>query len=100
MLYFDAIRPALKYLTDAQCGALFRAILDYAEYGSLPELDAWSAYAFDMLRPKIDHDAERYEDIRLKRTYAVFCRESERRGEAAITFEEWKDIYYSSNDIT
>lgn len=90
MLYFDSIRPALNRLSNEQCGALLRAVLDYAEYGEAAELDAMAGMAFDMLRPKIDRDAKRYEETRESRQYAVYCREVKKRGEQPVGPAEWR----------
>ena len=38
MLYFD-IRPCLNRMSREEQGELFVAILDYAQYGTVPELD-------------------------------------------------------------
>lgn len=60
MVYFD-ILPCLERLTREEMGALFEAIMDYARFGELPDLDGACAIAFDFMRPRIDLDAEAYE---------------------------------------
>ncbi len=90
MLYFDALRPAISRLDEAQCGALLRSVLDYAQYGVLPELDPMTGLAFDMLAPKIDRDAERYEESREQRQYAVYVREMKKNGEQALSLADWR----------
>ena len=90
MLYFDSVRPALNRLDDTQCGQLFRAVVDYAEYGVVPELDALVGMVFDLLVPKIDRDAEKYEETREQRQYAVYCREKQKAGEPYLKIAEWR----------
>ncbi len=90
MLYFDSVQPALRRLDDSQCGALFRAIMDYAEHGAVPELDLMSGMVFDLLRPALDRDAVRYEETREQRQYAAYSRESKRRGEQPMDVAEWR----------
>ena len=90
MLYFDSIRPALNRLDNEQCGALFRAILDYGEYGAVSDLEPLTGMVFDLLRPKIDRDAEKYEESREQRQHAVYAREAKRRGEQPLSFPEWR----------
>ena len=90
MLYFDALRPAISRLDEAQCGALLRSVLDYAQYGVVPELDPMTGLAFDMLVPKIDRDAERYEESREQRLYAVYVREKKKNGEQALSLADWR----------
>ncbi|MCR5575687.1 MAG: DUF6291 domain-containing protein [Oscillospiraceae bacterium] len=98
MLYFDSVRPALNRLDDLQCGRLFRAVVDYAEYGTIPELEPLVGMAFDLLVPKIDRDAEKYEESREQRQYAVYCREKQRAGEPCLKIEEWRLSRYMPPD--
>ena len=90
MLYFDVLRPMINRLDAAQCGVLLRAVMDYAQYGVMPELDPMTGMAFDMLVPKIDHDAERYEESREQRQYAAYVREKKRSGEQVLSIAEWR----------
>ena len=90
MLYFDAVRPAISRLNETQCGVLLRSVMDYAQYGVIPELDPMMGLAFDMLVPKIDRDAERYEESREQRQYAAYTREKKRSGEQALSIAEWR----------
>ncbi len=90
MLYFDAIRPAIRRMDEAQCGQLLRALLDYAQYGEVPELDPMTGLAFDILVPKIDRDAEHYEESREQRRYAVYVREKKKNGEQALSQADWR----------
>ncbi len=90
MLYFDAVRPAISRLDETQCGALLRAVVDYAQYGVVPELDPMTGLAFDILVPKIDRDAERYEESREQRQYAAYTREKKRSGEQPLSIAEWR----------
>lgn len=98
MIYFEAVRPALSRLDNEQCGALFRAIIDYAEYGAVSDLEPMTGMVFDLLRPKIDRDAEKYEESREQRQHAVYVREAKRRGEQPLTLPEWRLYRESSND--
>lgn len=90
MIYFDAVRPALNRLNNDQCGALFRAILDYSELGEMTDLEPMTGMVFDLLRPKLDRDAERYEEGREQRQYATYCREAKKKDEQPQTFDRWK----------
>ena len=90
MLYFDAVRPAISRLNEAQCGVLLRSVMDYAQYGVVPELDGMTGLAFDMLVPKIDRDGERYEESREQRQYAAYTREKKRNGEPVLSIAEWR----------
>ena len=90
MLYFDAVRPAISRLDETQCGVLLRSVMDYAQYGVIPELDPMTSLVFDMLVPKIDRDAARYEEGREQRQYAVYTREKRKNGDTPLSFAEWR----------
>ena len=61
MLYFDRL-PYLNRMDDAQRGKLFLYIMEYAQYGVIPEVaDPMLGMAWDVVKPAIDLDTERYE---------------------------------------
>ena len=61
MLYFDRL-PYLNRMDDMQRGRLFLWIMEYAQYGVVPEIeDPMLGMAWDMVKPAIDLDTERYE---------------------------------------
>lgn len=70
MLWFD-IRPSLKRLSNEEKGRLFEAIMDYGETGVLPDFEGMTGIAWDFIRPRIDLDAERYEQAVQQRRDAV-----------------------------
>ena len=86
MLYFD-IRPCLKRLTAEEKGTLFESVLDYAEFGLLPELEGALGVAWDFIQPRLDRDRERYEEISQKRTAAINSRWEKSRAIHENTFE-------------
>lgn len=69
VLYHD-IRTPLELLTDEQRGRLFTAILDYSEFGSLPEFDGALMMAFAFIRMSLDRDAATWAEKRTKRVEA------------------------------
>lgn len=90
MIYFD-LRPALEHLSNEELGQLFRAILDFSEFGVVPELSGMAAFAFSFIRPRLERDTERYDGVIVaQRKYAVYVRESKKHGETPLSFEEWK----------
>ncbi len=67
MLYFDRL-SFLDRLDDAQTGRLFRAVIRYARDGEVPEIDdLMFGVAWDVLRPMIDYDAQKYAEVCEKR---------------------------------
>ena len=95
VIYFD-IRNALSRLTMEQRGILLTAVLDYAEYGEITDLDIPTGVCFDMLRPKIDYDDIKYGLTIAQRQYAAYVRETKKRFEEPIPYEEW--LEQSDND--
>jgi hypothetical protein len=95
LLYFADLRPMLNRLSDDELGVLFRAVIDFSEFGLEPsELPGMSAFAFDILRPCLERDAQRYRKTVAQRKYAAFCRERMRQGverNGLPTFSEWQD---------
>ena len=73
MLYFD-IRPCLARLTMDQQGQLFNAILNYGEFGVEPDFEYMLGIAWDFIKPRLDRDRERYEEICEKRRQAILTR--------------------------
>lgn len=66
MIYFE-VRDSLKFLSLEDKGKLFDAILEYGEFGAVPEFDGMLGVAWAFMKPKLDADAERYWDTVQKR---------------------------------
>lgn len=84
MLYFE-IRPCLDRLTCDQQGMLFNAILDYGEYGVVPDFQGMLGIAWDFIQPRLDRDREKYEEICRRRSEAMLERWAQVRAEQATT---------------
>ncbi len=98
MFYFDML-PALKRLTKVQKADLFEALLEYAQFGVLPEFDdVGVSVAWDFIQPRIDRDAEAYDLKCLKNQYSVYCREAKKNGQTPLSFDDWKIEGGQSND--
>ena len=69
VLYHD-IRGPLKLLHDDQIGRLFLAILDYSEFGIVPDFDGAMQMAFAFIQTALDRDAAAWEEKRQKRQEA------------------------------
>lgn len=91
MFYFD-VRPCIKRLTLEEKGRLFEAILDYAEFGAVPDIDGALGVAWDFIQPKIDRDGERYDKQIEQKQYAAFSREIKKQGKNPISFDDWKAL--------
>lgn len=92
MVYFDDIRPAMRMLDDERFGKLLRAVIDYSQMGVVPDLDDMGNLAFEMLRPKLDRDGEKYEEKRFHGQYMAYCRQLQEEGRERFKLSEteWK----------
>lgn len=98
MLYFDML-PALKRLSNVQKAILIEALLEYAQFGILPEFeDIGVSVAWDFIQPRVDRDAKAYELKCIKSQYSVYCREEQKHGRTVLSFEDWKSSIEQSND--
>lgn len=91
MLYFDILEP-IRVLPDADKGRLLVAILEYGKEGIVPEFDGMLAMAWGFIQPKLDRDGESYENTKVQRKYAAFCKKRSGLNLPKIPFEEWLDM--------
>lgn len=91
MLYFDILEP-IKVLPDADKGRLLVAMLEYGQSGTLPEFDGMLALAWGFVKPKLDRDGETYENAKVQRKYAAFCKRRTTLSLPKVPFEEWLNM--------
>ena len=91
MLYFDMLEP-IRVLPDADKGRLLVAILEYGQDGVVPKFDGMLALAWGFVKPKIDMDGENYENAKVQRKYAAFCKKRAALKLPKISFEDWSDM--------
>lgn len=89
MFYFD-IRPCIRRLTLDEKGKLFEAILDYGEFGTIPEVDGTVGVAWDFIQQRLDRDTGRYDDKVEQTKYAVAVREAKKKGIQLPPFDKWR----------
>lgn len=93
LLYFDDFNPALEAMPDEQLGALFRAVMCYAQTGEVLPLDRFGEFVFKIVKPKIDRDGDKLEKKRLHGLYMTYCRTA---GEDKLSEKEWLIENYQS----
>ena len=91
MVYFDMLGP-IKVLPDADKGRLFVAMLEYGQSGIVPEFDGLLALSWEFIKPKLDRDGETYENAKVQRKYAAFCKRRTAAGLPKVPFEEWINL--------
>ena len=88
MIYFEILEP-IKMLSDEDKGKLLVAMLEYGRDGIVPELDGALGIVWSFVYPLIDKDGQRYDEMKLQREYAAFCKKRKRIWMPKITFDEW-----------
>lgn len=88
MLYFDMAEP-LKGLGYEEKGRLLEAMLDYGQFGVIPEFDGSLAIAWGFIRPKLDSDAKSYRKKVVKTTYSSYCAKEKKAGRVPKEWDEW-----------
>jgi len=91
MLYFDILEP-IQVLSDADKGRLLVAMLEYGRDGIVPQFDGMLALAWGFIRPKLDRDEGSYENAKIQRKYAAFCKKRSGINLPKIPFEEWLEM--------
>lgn len=88
MVYFNILEP-IKGLSDEDRGKLLVAMLEYGQDGAIPKLEGPLAFVWPFIRQMIDKDEQRYDDMKIQREYAVFCKKRKRIMMPKILFEDW-----------
>lgn len=87
MMYFD-FRPAIDKLSFEQLGRLFAAMLNYGEFGEVPEFtDPEMSMAWGFVARYVDNDRKRYE-AKCERARARALKRWERDDEAEEEADE------------
>lgn len=95
MLYFDILEP-IRMLSDEDKGRLLIAMLEYGRDGVMPTLDGPLGIVWSFIHPLIDKDGQRYDDMKLQREYAAFCKKRKRIWMPKIAFDDW--VVMSDNE--
>lgn len=97
MLYFDILEP-IRVLPDSDKGRLLVAMLEYGQDGIVPEFDGMLALAWGFVKPKLDRDGETYENAKVQRKYAAFCKRRASLNLPKVPFEDWLSMTDAQRD--
>lgn len=79
MIYFEMF-SGMKKLDYEQMGMLFEAIMVYSQTGEEPEFDEFVCdVAWDFIKPRLDNDSQRYDDVVDSRKAAADARWSKKK---------------------
>lgn len=98
MLYFDN-KDCFDALSDEETGRLIKGLLSYALTGREPQFDGALMLVWLMLKPRIDYDASRYYKLCRQKSYAVYCREQDKKQLPKQSFSEWETASSQTDDI-
>ena len=90
MIYFDMVEP-LKRLDHTGKGKLFEAMLNYGQYGEVPDFggDGMLLMAWEFILPKLNADEKSYRKKVIKNTYSSYCNKAKKSAIAPMDFDEW-----------
>lgn len=89
MIYFDN-QECINALSDEDAGRLIKGLLNYAAHGVTPQFDGALKLVWLMLKPRLDYDAQRYLRLCRQKSYAVYCREQDKKQLPRQSFDEWQ----------
>lgn len=91
MVYWETF-DVLESLVDGDAKVMMSAIRQYSQYGVLPDFtgNAILTTLWLLIRPKLDADSERYENIREQRRAAINSRWEKERSK--VVTEEYESI--------
>ena len=90
MIYFDMVEP-LKRLDYTGKGRLFEAMLNYGQYGEVPDFngDGMLMMAWEFILPKLNADEKSYRKKVIKNTYSSYCNKAKKSATTPMDFDEW-----------
>ena len=93
MLYLDMLEPILE-LPLEDIGRIVIAIYHYVKDGVTPDFDGSLPLklTWGFIKPRIDRDGESYENTKVQRKYAAFCKKLIKLNLPKIPLEEWLDM--------
>lgn len=98
VMFYLEHKDCVDELDDAEAGQLMKGMLEYVLTGTLPQFHGALKLVWLMIKPRLDHDAERYFKMCRQKSYAVYCREQDRKGLERLSFAEWETDSSVSGD--
>ena len=88
MIYFE-IASVLKLLSDEDAGKLFRAILEYGQTRTMPQLPESLQIVWPLIQLRLDNDHKHYHDVCSEKGYAAYVRWQKERQQEYLSREDW-----------
>lgn len=93
MLYFD-MAESLKFLSREDKGDLLDAIMDYGRMGKQPDFKGALGVCWALIKPRMDRDTAKYEEVVIKKQYSSYCAALKRKSpeEIPLPYEDWLSV--------
>lgn len=89
LLYFGDM-AIVDQMSNEEAGIFFRAILEYAQFGTVPQFESHTLnLAWVLIQQKLDKDNEAYLHKIETSAYAAYCREEKRAGRDPVDRAAW-----------
>lgn len=99
IMFYNDLVPIMRVLDGDQVKKIFIGAFDYSETGAFPDgLNEVASAVWMLLCPKLDRDAENYNDKVLKNRYAAYKRWAEAHGDNILSFDDWIETLESDAD--
>lgn len=88
MIYFETLQ-AIDALSPEDTKQIIGAILRYARDGESPSLHGALAALWFFIKPSLDRDGARYDEMRTRGLWLTYCRKCKKEGIEPLPLEEW-----------
>lgn len=99
MCYLDNWGPIVDDMDEHTIALLLKACVARARGDEEPELTGMAATVWKMLLPSFDRDGERYEQTKLARRYAAYCRVCREKGIEPLARKAWDAARQQDDDV-
>lgn len=88
MIYFETLQ-AIDTLSAEDTKQIMGAILRYARDWESPSLQGALAALWFFIKPSLDRDSARYDEMRTRGLWLTYCRKCKKEGIEPLAIEEW-----------
>lgn len=90
MIYFDILN-IFPFLSNAEKGILFEAMMRYGKEGTEPDLESSKLLnaIWCLMKARLDADDARYNDVVNHRKYAAYVRWCKKKDQEAMDYDTW-----------
>ena len=98
VIYYDILEQ-LKDFSDEQFGCLLRAVINYDRTGELPTLTNELSFAFKFMKPVLDKNKEKYEELCEKRRVSGAKGGKQKVANATKCYQEQQELASVADNV-